>query len=165
MSKKICTRCEFPNDAHNTYCDHCQLKLEKQKKRNPNEMKFIIGLLLASILFSIYIKLDIPYKQDYMNEDNKIKNYKNSVSEIIKIVRGMEKTDTVVITFPGNDITDDYGNVIGTNYKAPIKGYIKVKVDNSIEFKLYDGEVCGTKPFNDSSATLSYGECSNYDFD
>lgn len=32
MSKKICTRCEFPNDAYNTYCTHCHLKLEKQKK-------------------------------------------------------------------------------------------------------------------------------------
>lgn len=163
MSKKICTRCEFPNDAHNTYCDHCQLKFPDEK-RDQKELNFIMIILILSILLSVYINLDIPSKQ-YKNEDNKIKNYKNSVSEIIKIVRGMEKTDTEVITFPSNEITDDNGNVIGTNYKAPIKGYIKVKVDNSIEFKLYDGEVCGTKPFNDNSATLSYGECNNYDFD
>ena len=163
MSKKICTRCEYPNDPNNTHCTHCHLKFPEEK-RNPEEMKLIMGLLIASSLFSVFINLDLPSKQ-YKKEDNKIKNYKNSVSEIIKIVRGMEKTDTIVITFPGNEITDDNGNVIGTNYKAPIKGYIKVKVDNSIEFKLYDGEVCGTKPFNDGSATLSYGECSNYDFD
>lgn len=163
MNKKFCPRCEFPNDNSNTHCAHCQLKFPDEK-RDQKELNFIMIILILSILLSVYINLDIPSKQ-YKNEDNKIKNYKNSVSEIIKIVRGMEKTDTVVITFPSNEITDDNGNVIGTNYKAPIKGYIKVKVDNSIEFKLYDGEVCGTKPFNDSSATLSYGECSNYDFD
>lgn len=163
MNKKFCPRCEFPNDNNNTHCTHCHLKFPG-KQRDQKELNFIMIVLILSFLLSVFINLDIPSKQ-YKKEDNKIKNYKNSVSEIIKIVRGMEKTDTVVITFPGNDITDDYGNVIGTNYKAPIKGYIKVKVDNSIEFKLYDGEVCGTKPFNDSSATLSYGECSNYDFD
>ena len=128
-------------------------------------MKFIIGFLIVSILFSVYIKLDIPYKQDYMNENAKIKNYKNSVTEVINIVRAMEKIDTMLITFPNDKITDSNGNVIGTNYKAPIKGYIKVKVDNSIEFKLYDGEVCGIKPFDDGNAILNYGECESYNVD
>lgn len=156
MDKKICPNCKYPNDLNNKYCVQCSLPF-KTKKKVPKKLIYLFAGVIASMILSETILLKTSYEND------KVINYKQSILEVIKLGRGMDKDDTITLNFPNNDLTDKNGNLIGTDIPAPIKGYIRVKVDDSVEFKLFDGNICGIKSFDEKEATLTYGECQTYE--
>ena len=120
----------------------------------------LIELLAVIVILAVISLIAVPLVLDII-EDSRKNAFESTISNINRAIKTYV---TSIENFDGE--TFNFPNVTGLAFNGQLpKGSFEIDKDGNTEFELTDGEFCATKSFEDTTFTVTKGECGMVPFE